>query len=282
MKLGWATDVHFNFMTESDVERFCDTVGGSGVSALLLGGDIAEATDLGRWLEFLDDRLDLPVYFVLGNHDYYKGNIPDVRRQMKNLQLRHVKWLPLAGCVRLSADTGLVGHGGWGDARHGDFDHSPVILSDYLLIEDLRDTVDPEDVVMGFLEREALKRKLEALGDDAAVTLRPHLAAAVDTYQKLIVLTHVPPFRESCWYDNEISDDNYLPGFTCKAMGDLLLEFADANPGCDMTVLCGHTHGGGHARVRPNLDVFTGEAKYGEAYLRIVDLQDRNVSVGSI
>lgn len=281
MKLCWATDVHFNFMDQPAVERFCETVSGSGAAALLLGGDIAEATDLGRWLGFLDDRLDLPSHFVLGNHDYYKGTIPDVRRLVQSSKLKHLRWLPSAGIIDFGAGTGLIGHGGWGDARYGDFDHSPVILSDYLLIGDLRDTIDPEDVVTGFLKRTALKHKLESLGDEAAGALRPHLAAAVD-FKKLIVLTHVPPFREACWYDDKISDDNYLPGFTCKAMGDLLLEFAERNPGCDLTVLCGHTHGGGYVRVRPNLEVFTGEAKYGQAYVRFVELEDGEVRVRSL
>ncbi|MEJ2720572.1 MAG: metallophosphoesterase, partial [bacterium] len=141
MRFCWATDVHFNFMDQSGVERFCETVGGSGASALLLGGDIAEATDLLWWLGFLDARIDLPVYFVLGNHDYYKGTIRGVRRLVENLRFKRLIWLPSAGSIDLGAGVGLVGHGGWGDARYGDFDHSPVILSDYLLIEDLRDTV---------------------------------------------------------------------------------------------------------------------------------------------
>jgi predicted phosphohydrolase len=282
MKLGWATDVHFNFMERSDVDRFCEIVRHSGINSLLLGGDIAEAEDVAGWLELLDTQLNLPIYFVLGNHDYYEGSISGVRRQMNELRLQSVKWLPTSGCISLSSDIGLVGHGGWGDARHGDFEHSPVILSDYLLIEELRDTVDVNDLADDFTNRHALKQKLKSLGVDSAKTLRPHLATAVDKFKKVIVLTHVSPFPESCWYNNQISDDNWLPGFTCKAMGDLLLEFAEVNPVCDMTVLCGHTHGGGHARLLPNLEIFTGEAKYGHAYLRMLDIQDRVVTIDTL
>jgi 3',5'-cyclic-AMP phosphodiesterase len=34
-------------------------------------------------------------------------------------------------------------------------------------------------------------------------------------------------------------------------------------PGRKMTVLCGHTHGSGEAKILPNLNVLTGGAEYG-------------------
>jgi hypothetical protein len=77
------------------------------------------------------------------------------------------------------------------------------------------------------------------------------------------VLTHVPPFREACWYEGRISDDNWLPYFTCKAMGDVLTRVMRERPQKRMTVLCGHTHGAGEADILPNLHVRTGGAEYG-------------------
>ena len=79
-----------------------------------------------------------------------------------------------------------------------------------------------------------------------------------------IVLTHVPPFRESCWHQGRISDDDWLPYFTCRAVGDALLEIMQARPDRDLTVLCGHTHGEGQAEILPNLRVWTGGADYGK------------------
>ena len=37
-----------------------------------------------------------------------------------------------------------------------------------------------------------------------------------------------------------------------------------------MTVLCGHTHGRGHARILPNLEVRTGGAKYGNPAIQCI------------
>ncbi|MCI0390151.1 MAG: hypothetical protein MOB07_15475 [Acidobacteria bacterium] len=41
-----------------------------------------------------------------------------------------------------------------------------------------------------------------------------------------------------------------------------------AQPDCQMSVLCGHTHGAGEARILPNLNVITGGAEYGSPGLQ--------------
>ena len=106
--------------------------------------------------------------------------------------------------------------------------------------------------------------KLQALADGSAAGLRVALADALPRSRRVIVLTHVPPFREACWHEGAISDENWLLHFTCQAVGDVLLAGADAHPEAELTVLCGHTHWGGEGTVRPNLRVLTGGAVYGK------------------
>jgi len=78
-----------------------------------------------------------------------------------------------------------------------------------------------------------------------------------------LLLTHVPPFKASCWHEGQISDDEFLPHFACRAVGDVLVEAMQKHPKCDLTVLCGHTHSPGEATILPNLLVKTGGAEYG-------------------
>ena len=78
-----------------------------------------------------------------------------------------------------------------------------------------------------------------------------------------VVLTHVPPFREAAWYEGRPSDSQWLPFFSCKAVGDVLLEAIQDLPCKRMTVLCGHIHGGGRSAILPNLATWTGPARYG-------------------
>lgn len=97
--------------------------------------------------------------------------------------------------------------------------------------------------------------------------------AALAPFPHVIVATHVPPFRETCWHEGRISDDDWLPFFTCQAAGDALSEAMSAAPDRRMTVLCGHTHGGGEADVLPNLRVLTGGATYGRTEVqRVVEV----------
>lgn len=70
-------------------------------------------------------------------------------------------------------------------------------------------------------------------------------------------LTHVG------WHDGALSDDDWLPFFSCAAVGAVLLEAADAHPTKQIEVYCGHTHSPGLTALRPNLVVHTGGARYG-------------------
>ena len=80
---------------------------------------------------------------------------------------------------------------------------------------------------------------------------------------RVIVLTHVPPFRGACWHRGRFSDDDWAPHFAFRVVGELLREGMAGHPEREMTVLCGHTHSAGEALVLPNLRVLTGGAEYG-------------------
>ena len=84
-----------------------------------------------------------------------------------------------------------------------------------------------------------------------------------DGFARVLVLTHVPPYKQACWHEGRLSDDNYLPHFSCGATGQVLSGWAARFPHRRLTVLCGHTHSPGTAQVAPNLQVQTGGAQYG-------------------
>ena len=263
--LAWMTDLHLNFVSPRHVEQLCRSVIDTGADAVLLTGDIGEAHDLESQLEALNAGIGLPIYFVLGNHDFYRGGIARVRAGIKALcaRLPRLIYMSQAGVVGLTEDTGLVGHDGWADGRFGDYAHSDVLLNDYFLIEELTG-----------LDSEARLDRLHALGDEASAHLRRGLLEALGRFRSVIVLTHVPPFREACWHRGQISDDNWLPHFSCQAVGAVLSEAMAAHPECEMTVLCGHTHSPGEALVLPNLRVLTGGAEYGRPEIQRVLILD--------
>lgn len=263
MKIAWASDVHFDFVDEDQVLAWCAEILASGAECLLLGGDIATAADLPQWLTLVADFLaPLPLYFVLGNHDYYRGSIAEVQAAAPSWP---GTWLPAAGPISLEPGLKLAGQGGWGDARVGDFLNSHVVLNDYRLIAEL---------AQACFDRGRLLPLLRAEGAREAASLAPHLESALSSSPRVLVLTHVPPFREACWHEGRVSDDDWAPGFVCGAVGELLLAAAARHPAVELTVLCGHTHSPGWARLAPNLVVHTLGATYGAPGFALLETED--------
>lgn len=253
-RIAWLTDLHLNFLSPAEVARFIERVHQAAPDAVLLGGDVGHSNTVLGYLKQLDDTLACPVYFVLGNHDFYEGSIGETREAVAawSRRSRHTTWLPHAGVVELSPGACLVGHDGWGDGRCGDFFGSDVILSDQVLIREF----------LG-LGRQALYRKLNELGDEAAAFFREVLPGALKRHQHVIVLTHVPPFHEAAWFQGRVSTTDYAPYFVCVAVGEVLKRIMMEHPRRTMSVLCGHTHEKAGAIVLDNLAVKTGGAVYG-------------------
>ncbi len=226
------------------LRAFYDRVRQEQPQVLLVTGDIGEGDSVARYVTELAEIA--PIYFVLGNHDYYRSSIATVRGEMQRLDDR-ATWLPALEPLRMTDRVVMLGVDGWGDARCGDL-ASKVELSDWTLIDDFKRARS---------DREARIALLQRLGSNEARALRERLAEAPDC-PELLVLTHVPPFPEACVYAGEQSEPAWLPWFTCIATGEVLAEHARAHPEQKITVLCGHSHGAGSVSPLPNLEVRTG------------------------
>ena len=258
MRLSWLTDIHLNFLNDIERRQFLESVKDRS-DALAVSGDIGESHDVVRYLREMEDVIRKPIYFVLGNHDFYRGSIAKTRVEVADVaqQTRHLKYLTAMGVTELTARTAIIGHDGWADGRLGDYQNSSVILNDHLLIAELSRW--HEDFS---LDKLGLSNTLTTLADEAARHFEALLEEAASKYPHVIAVTHVPPFREAAWYQGKTAAADYLPYFACKAVGDVLQEVMQAHPQSRMLVLCGHTHGGGELQVLDNLRVLTGEAQY--------------------
>ena len=253
MRVAWLTDLHLSFVPRAERMAFYGSVRAEEPDAILLGGDTGEAPNLLEFLDEIDRNLQLPIYFVLGNHDFYGGSIARVRDLVtRKTAGSRLHWLPATGIVHLGDETALIGHDSWTDGRLGDFFRSNVRLNDYRHIEELTN-----------LPKLTCYSTLNALGDEAADYLEARAREALAAKRDVVVLTHVPPFREACWHEGQISNADHLPHFSCKAVGDRLLAVMRGYPERSMTVLCGHTHSSGTAKLLDNLTVYTGGAEYG-------------------
>ena len=254
MRIVWSTDIHLDFVSQVGFDEFVERLRDAAPDVVLIGGDIAESRNVVEHLGRLDDCLPCPIYFVLGNHDFYHGSIAEVRYNVARFceQREKLCYLTANQCVEIAGDVGLIGHDGWGDGRAGDYEHSEVMLNDYWLIEELAGLEPGERWTV-----------LKQLGDEAAAAVRRSLSEALDRYRQVFFLTHPPPFREACWHNGAVSDDQWAPHFTCKAVGDALVEIASQHAEAELTVLCGHTHSPGEYRPLRHVRVVTGGAEYG-------------------
>lgn len=260
----WLTDLHLNHCQDDYVESFFGDVQKCRPDSILVSGDFSESFQLLRYLRWIDTFFDCPIYFVLGNHDFYFSMIDYTRLKVQELCREREKLIYLTGHgpIRLTDRVGLIGHDGWADGRIGDFERSLVMMHDYQLIDDLSELNKSERWDM-----------LKKLGDQAAEHVRAVLPKCLGEFDEAILVTHVPPLREACWHEGQISDDEWAPHFTCKAMGDAILEIMLQYPEKKLTVYCGHTHGSGTTQPMENVIIITGGAIYGRpAISKVIEI----------
>lgn len=252
MKLLWLIDIHFDFLSRPQRAAFLARLAVQAPQAVLLGGDLSIAPRLAEDLKSIGDALLVPLYFVLGNHDFYYGSIEKICRQVRRLchQRKELFWLEDTGCVPLTNEVALVGHGCWGDGRAGDCWWSSLELIDFFVIKEFK-----------ALDKGRRLQLMNRLGDEAADHLGRLCREAACYYRRVIVLTHVAPFFETCLHEGR-SDPEGLPFFCCQSAGETLREVAMEFPAVAFTVLSGNTHSPAYHQILPNLESRVSGARY--------------------
>lgn len=270
-KYAWATDVHLEFLGDTDdrVVKFARSIVEQSPTGVFLTGDISIAPRLIYHLSVLERELQRPIYFVLGNHDYYRSDIETVRKQMRELSnfSQYLKYLPTTPYAVLSPSTAVVGHDGWYDALNGDWQNSGFTMTDWSQIHEFvpyggrssqKFNIDKASIV-------TLCRKL---AHEGVTHVAAGIKAAVRYHKNVVVLTHFPPFAEAHVYQGKIGDSWAQPWFTSKMMGDMLLDAARTYPNTSFTILAGHTHGRVTVQAAPNMVVHVGDAEYNRPKLQ--------------
>ncbi len=247
------SDIHLNFLKENELQAFILKLLSYDVDGWIISGDIGTSINTIYYLDILADNLPQPIYFVLGNHDFYHSTLDKTTFAIKKFveNKPQLIWLTWSEYQNINSKTALVGDDGWCDARLGNALKTTIMLNDFVHIQDLYG-----------LSRQKLIEKLNRLGDESVLRLKPKLIAAAENHEKVVIVTHVPPFAEASWHRGQLSKDDWLPWYSCKAMGDLLSHCAKTYPGVGFLVLCGHTHGGGEYNPCPNLSILSAKADY--------------------
>lgn len=267
MKYAWLTDVHLNFLDHNKRNKWYQQL--KKYKGVIISGDIGEATNVFGILKEMYKVTQKPIYYVLGNHDYYRGDIEEVRKYAQcvtedydtyNNNVIYLTTAPML--IPLKKGVFLCGVDGWADAQAGDFDKSDIELNDSIVIADLR-------YARHFGGRPGLKQKMYELSvQDASLldgqldSIRLHCHEENIKLKEVVIVTHIPPFEEASRYKGKQTGKDFLPFFCNPTLGVTILEFARNNPEVKVTVLCGHTHDKVDYEKLPNLKVRVGGATY--------------------
>jgi hypothetical protein len=106
-----------------------------------------------------------------------------------------------------------------------------------------------------------LHPRLEKKSNWKKAPSRPDMVYLTVAYPFYFALSHK---GLAAWHRGRASDDNFLPYFAGKAVGEAMKKLMQAHPQSSLLVLCGHTHSGGDIKVLDNLRVLTGKGEYGK------------------
>ena len=271
VKIAWASDVHLDFLDreggeELIVDRFARPLSTTDVDAVVISGDISLSESIVSHIRLLDDVLQRPVYFVLGNHDFYGGNFLDVTDSVAAAcsDRPNLNFLTRATEASFVAPgVSIIGHDGWYDGYIGNPFTGGILMSDWVKIEDyareghvLQMGNGVNLSIPGIL---SLSRKRAFAAAEHVEALAVDAASGSDT---VIIVTHVPPFVEAHAIGPK-SSPPAIPWYTSRLMGDAILSVAQRYPKTRFEILCGHTHTECHARIAHNVACHVFPADYG-------------------
>jgi predicted phosphohydrolase len=254
--LLWTTDIHLDFLPVPEgAKMFAQYLAeeNPNAEALLITGDISIGSSVVRHLKDIAEVFVKPVYFVLGNHDYYYSSFKEVDQKVRelvaetpNLHLLNDGWHEYHGIP-------IVGVGGWYDAYYGNT-YTKAHLTDFYEIRELIPGLRYHDLLLQLVRDRAGKET-----DQLAKLMKEACETDSDT---VIVATHVAPYGDAAWYCGKPSERDMMPWFSSASTGAVLDTYADKYPEKTFVVLCGHCHSSGIYQRRDNMIVYTGRARY--------------------
>lgn len=247
-----ATDIHFDHAKKRDPEKTDQDLVGellAGFSPelpVVITGDLTIAPMLPECLEAFG-KTGRQVHFVLGNHDFWASSFGKTRESVVPLLERYPNLhYPTLQGSKVVGDWTILGHDGW-------YDHCFSGASGFMYCKRYI-----EDFLMTSWNPDMYIRQLNQLGADSARAVQDQLGSLEPGPQKILVLTHVPPWRGLAMVDD-------LPQFYVnRHMGVFLEDWAKVHPDHQITVLCGHSHMGlgEFVQISANLRARCGQAVY--------------------
>lgn len=279
MKYLHITDTHLDFLFSpmffdtqeamvkdhfQKVDNFLKKVISTSDKNILLTGDISTGRFIQSHIEYIGNMFkkhQKRLFFVLGNHDFYHSSFAKVRNEIQQTVSQKkfkgiLYYLTNKSYYDAATKTLFVGSDGWYDGEYSPFLETTVQMNDYYIVEELN--------LIRIKSVPALREECKRLSSVAASQVRSDIEFGIAAYspEKIIILTHVPPFRELSTHKGKVSNETWLPCFSSKFFGDMILETAQKNTGIKFHLFCGHSHDRAEYQPLDNLVCLTGPSEY--------------------
>lgn len=255
-KYLWLTDIHLNFLKTQSRQDFFKTLKLKNPHGIFLSGDIATGTTVAEILAELGEYLNLPIYFVLGNHDLWNSSSAQVKEKLAQLPSNLV-YLSQSEPIALTKKVGLIGHDGFCDARWKEPKYPLVFLMDWFFIKDFRN--------LSLKDKYALMRDWAS---EAAAQVGFKLRKALETFEEVIMISHFPLLPENNlpkWIK-----DFWKPYNSSKIMFETLRSIMSDFPNKKLTLYSGHSHQESKTEIAPNIVMKVGGAELGKPIIQEV------------
>ncbi|WP_165475086.1 metallophosphoesterase family protein [Legionella yabuuchiae] len=248
MRTLWLTDLHVNRLDKEQYIHLLERIQASEAEAVWITGDIGDPPLNWRFLEDLFCKFTKPVYFVLGNHDYYHLQVDEARQKARNLSHAYPNayYLTYESGFTLK-DNFIVGIGCWSNT------------GSIPLRENTWDSDSIKDLMR--LNLDDLNSKLNQLAEqDAAFLLQKCAAGIKKSIKTIIIFTHIPPMEAMHGHYPVRTLEENRTIYYSFALSDALKQLLDTYPEINLRVYSGHLHQVQEYQITDRLQGYIAEA----------------------
>lgn len=262
-KYLWFTDLHLNRVSPIKKILFINHIIKENPKAIFLTGDISNGMILYYDLYLLARFIKCPIYFILGNHDYWNSSIEKTHNKVKSLcdKFPHLIWMSQTDFIELNDDVAIIGDEGWFDGRNGNTDYLKFTIDQYL--------------IQDFKKHKSMDEKLEhwrKMSLESSLKIESKLQKALNKgYKTVYILTHFPAFIEATRHAGSIFEKFWLPYninmFLGKVLTDLILDHNHK-----IVLLTGHTHEPKTIKINKNIICYVGHPGIDTFYYQFFEI----------
>src|SRR5258708_1792452 len=251
VKYLWISDTH---LLPWQRYKFLSCILDIRPQGVFLTGDISHSGfTLIDDLEFIAKRIGRPLYFTMGNHDFWFSSFEKVSNQLTSICKKYpnLVWIDRAGVVPLNDEAALIGQMGWYSADQGNPEYIKYTF-DWFMIEDFRKLKTWNQRFELF--RELAKKDAEKLANK--------LEEAIETYKTVYALTHFGGWPEGSRHNSIISEEFWKPYNTNSYLGPALEKVMEKHKKRRLYLFSGHVHSAATLHINRCIEARVGRGSY--------------------